>query len=99
MGHELKVILQRIEANDYQDIDALLGHGVSLQAGLAGARTLFGNSFQPAASLEALTYFGDRNLGSVDAPMRARLRASVPPFFERDAGSSSLVGAELLEQT
>lgn len=86
LAHKLKVILQRIEAKDYQDVDALLLHGVSLRAGLAGAQTLFGNSFQPAESLKALTYFGDGDLASVDAPTRARLRASVGQIVQRGAG-------------
>jgi hypothetical protein len=99
LAHKLKVILQRIEAKDYQDIDALLLHGVSLQAGLAGAQTLFGNSFQPAESLKALTYFGDGDLASVDAPTRARLRASVGSIVQRDAGRPSSADAETPEQS
>jgi hypothetical protein len=97
--HKLKVILQRIEAKDYQDIDALLLHGVSLQAGLAGAQRLFGNSFQPAESLKALTYFGDGDLASVDAPTRARLRASVGPILQGDAGRPRAADAETPKQT
>ncbi len=82
LAHKLKVILQRIEAKDYEDIDALLMYGVSLHAGLTGAQTLFGKSFQPAESLKALTYFDDGNLTSVDAATRHRLRASTDMFLQ-----------------
>lgn len=57
-------------------------YGVSLHAGLTGAQTLFGKSFQPAESLKALTYFDDGNLTSVDAATRHRLRASTDMFLQ-----------------
>lgn len=40
MATKVKVILQRIEAKDYQDIAALLKAKVSLTKGLAAARAL-----------------------------------------------------------
>lgn len=62
MAHKLKVVLQRAEKKDYEDIAAMLRAGLSLAKGLAAARLLFGASFQPAESLKALTYFGDGDL-------------------------------------
>ena len=52
-----KVILQRIEAKDYQDIAAILRVGKLLQDGLAGAAALYSPSFQPSEAVKALTYF------------------------------------------
>lgn len=57
MATKLKVILQRIEAKDYQDIAAMIRAGAGLSRGLAGARSLYGPAFQPSESLKALVYF------------------------------------------
>lgn len=62
LAHKLKVMLQRAERKDYQDVAALLRAGVSLPQGLAAARLLFGMAFQPAASVKALTFFKDGDL-------------------------------------
>jgi hypothetical protein len=62
MATKLKVLLQRAESKDYQDIAAMLKAGVSLAHGLAAAREMFGPSFQPSESLKALVYFADGDL-------------------------------------
>ncbi len=65
MAQELKVVMQRVEAKDYQDIAALLRHGLRLAEGLAGAETLFGPSFSPTECVKALTYFKGASLISL----------------------------------
>ena len=62
IAHKLKVILQRAEKKDYEDIAAMLRAGHSLSHGLAAARVFFGSAFQPAESLKALSYFKDGDL-------------------------------------
>lgn len=64
MATKAKVILQRVEAKDYQDIAAMLRAGVSLDRGLAIAKAMYGNHFQPSESLKAMTYYegGDLHL-------------------------------------
>ena len=57
MATKVKVILQRVEAKDYRDIAAMVSAGVSLAKGLASAREMYGNNFQPSESLKAMTYF------------------------------------------
>jgi len=57
MATKVKVILQRIEAKDYQDIAALVRADVSLAKGLAAARAMYGSDFQPSEALKALVYF------------------------------------------
>lgn len=57
MATKLKVILQRVEAKDYQDIAALLKAGVDLSLGLAIAQAMFGSAFAPTESLKALNWF------------------------------------------
>jgi hypothetical protein len=73
MAHKLKVILQRSEKKDYQDISAMIRAGCQVARGLAAARLFFGNAFQPAASLKALTYFRDGDLGSLSGADRNTL--------------------------
>lgn len=65
MATKLKVMLQRVEAKDYRDIAAMLKAGTSLTKGLASARTLFGNAFQPSESLKSLVYFEGGDLGAL----------------------------------
>jgi len=62
MATKVKVILQRAEAKDYRDIAAMVTSGVSLAKGLAAAREIFGNQFQPSESLKAMVYFEDGDL-------------------------------------
>ena len=57
MATRVKVILQRIEAKDYQDIAALVRADVSLVKGLAAACAIYGHEFQPSEALKALVYF------------------------------------------
>ena len=76
MAHKLKVILQRAERKDYEDIAAMLGARVSLAHGLAAARLFFGSAFQPAESLKALTYFTDGDLPRLSRTDRRELIAA-----------------------
>jgi hypothetical protein len=64
LATKVKVILQRVEAKDYQDIAAMLRSGISLDRGLAVAKLMYGNRFQSSESLKAMTYFegGDLHL-------------------------------------
>jgi hypothetical protein len=66
LATKAKVILQRVEAKDYQDIAAMLRFGARLEDGLAIARQMFGSNFQPSESLKAMTWFegGDLHLVS-----------------------------------
>ena len=56
-GHKLKVLLQRVEAKDYEDIAALLRAGHKIEHGLGAACALFPQNFPPAEALKAMTYF------------------------------------------
>jgi len=58
LGHKLKVILQRAEGRDYQDIAALLEGGLDLADGLAAASALFPR-FPVMESVRALGYRAD----------------------------------------
>lgn len=68
MATKVKVLLRRVESRDYRDIAAMLKAGVDLGRGLAIAKAMFGNAFQPSESLKAMTYFegGDLRLLTAD---------------------------------
>ena len=74
LATKLKVIMQRAEAKDYEDIAQLLRSGESLIQGLGAARALFGSAFAPSESLRALTFFDDGDLARVSAERRQELR-------------------------
>lgn len=61
MAHKLKVIHDRAEGRDYQDIAVMLGHGQSLARGLAAMEALFGSHVPAMITMKALTFFDDIN--------------------------------------
>lgn len=67
MATKVKVILQRIEAKDYQDIAAMVKANISLAKGLASARALYGQDFQPSEGLKAMVYFEGGDLSILSA--------------------------------
>jgi hypothetical protein len=73
LATKLKVMLQRVEAKDYKDVEALLAAGTSLDRGLAAARTLFGPTFQPSECLKALVYFDGGDLSTLALETRVSL--------------------------
>ena len=77
LATKLKVLLQRVEAKDYQDIAALIKAGVSLDRGLAAAREMYGRAFQPSECLKALVYFEGGDLDSLARPERETLIQAV----------------------
>jgi hypothetical protein len=82
MATKLKVLLQRVEAKDYQDIAALIKAGVSLERGLAAARELYGHRFQPSESLKTLVSDPIANAAK-GTGSRWRIRAAVDALFFR----------------
>jgi hypothetical protein len=73
MATKVKVLLQRVEAKDYQDIAAMIGAGVSLAKGLASARQMYGPAFQPSESLKALIYFEGGDLRTLTEDVKHTL--------------------------
>lgn len=77
LATKLKALLQRVESKDYLDVAALLRSGVALDRGLAGARALYGQAFQPAECLKALVYFQGGDLDTLSAHTRTELIRAV----------------------
>lgn len=82
LAHKLKVMLQRAERKDYEDVAAMLRAGGSLAHGVAAARLFFGTAFQPAASLQALTFFKDGDLARLAQADRDTLISSAAAVRE-----------------
>jgi len=68
-----KIMLQRIEAKDYRDVEALIRSGIPLSRILGAAQTLFGPSFNSLVARKALCYFEGGDLDTLDASIRAHL--------------------------
>lgn len=73
LATKLKVILQRVEAKDYQDIAAILRSGLRLEEGLAAAAQLFAPVFQPSEAVKALSYFEGGDLDRLSSSDRGVL--------------------------
>ena len=77
-GTKAAVVQLRAEAKDYLDIDALLTRGgLDLPMALAAAQALYGDSFNPLATLKALAYFDDGNVVNLPTAARDRLARAV----------------------
>jgi hypothetical protein len=77
LATKLKVLLQRAERKDYEDVAILLSAGLSLIDGLAAARALYGPAFQVSESLKALVYFNDGDLPELASEVRRNLERAV----------------------
>jgi hypothetical protein len=97
MATKVKVILQRAEAKDYRDIAAMVNAGVSLSAGLAAARQLYGVNFQPSESLKAMVYFEDGDLATLTHLEKACLIEAVSKV--RDLPGISVLNKRLCVDT
>jgi hypothetical protein len=76
-GCKMAVVQRRAEAKDYRDIAALLEDGVDLSKALAAARAIYGEQFEPSATLRALTYFADGDLPTLPKSMQNALQGAV----------------------
>jgi Nucleotidyl transferase AbiEii toxin, Type IV TA system len=73
-GTKASVIQVRAEAKDYIDIDALITAGkVDLPLALSAARRLYGSTFNPQITLNALSFFDDGDLRLLPEDMKLRL--------------------------
>lgn len=71
---KLSTIQQRAQARDYEDIAAIVNSGVSLAKAIGAATGVYGNAFNGALSLKALTYFSDGDLPNLSPVIQKQLR-------------------------
>lgn len=70
----LQSVQTRSRAKDHLDIDALVRPGeISLRRAFGAAAAVFGDRFDPPATLKALTFFRDGDLHRVPGSVRERL--------------------------
>ncbi len=74
---KIKVIQDRAESKDYNDIAYLFDQGISLSEALAAAMSVYGDIFNPMISLRALTCFTDGDLPSIEESIRERIIKAV----------------------
>ena len=75
-GCKMAVVQRRAEAKDYRDIAALLENGVDLSKGLAAAKAISGEQFEPATTLRALSYFADGDLPKLPKSIQNALQSA-----------------------
>ena len=90
LATKLKVLLQRAERKDYDDVAVLLASGLTLAEGLGAARALYGSAFPVSEALKALVYFADGDLGELPASTQQQLIEAVRavdavPVLERSS--------------
>jgi hypothetical protein len=73
LATKVKVVQQRIEAKDYQDVAAILRSGIKLEDGLAAATVMYSPAFQPSEAIKALTYFEGGDLDRLQVADKGRL--------------------------
>lgn len=73
---KLQTIVDRAEAKDYVDIDAVLGAGLDLRDILGAAQVVFGSRFTPMLALKAMTSFEDGDLPGLPIALRQRLMSA-----------------------
>ena len=95
LATKLKVLLQRVEAKDYNDAAALLRAGISLERGLAAARALFGPNFQPSECLKALVFFEGGDLETLSPATKRSLISAVSAV--RDLPAMAVLGTQLTQ--
>lgn len=88
LATKLKVLLQRAERKDYDDVAVLLASGITLAEGLGAARALYGSAFPVSEALKALVYFSDGDLAELPAATQQQLIEAVRavdaiPILER----------------
>ena len=77
LATKLKLLLQRAERKDDQDVATLLASGLALSDGLAAVQALYGLGFPVSECLKALVVFADGDLAELGSGDRWRLEQAV----------------------
>lgn len=81
LATKLKALHDRIEPKDYLDIEVLLKSGLTLNQGIAAARSLFGQTLNPLDTAKAVGWFKDGDLESkLPGPTKSYLVAASANF-------------------
>jgi hypothetical protein len=81
LATKLKALHDRVEPKDYLDIEVLLKSGLTLNQGIAAAKSLFGQALNPLDTAKAVGWFKDGDLESkLPAGTRSYLAAASARF-------------------
>lgn len=84
LATKLKALHDRIEPKDYLDIEVLLKSGLTLNEGIAAAKSLFGRALNPLDTAKAVGWFKDGDLeGRLPDGTRKFLAAAAARFDPR----------------
>ena len=75
-GTKAKVINQRVELKDYEDISAMLDAGLTLPEIVAAAVAIFPGQVDYDATMSAITYFEDAETRHFPQPLKKKLRSA-----------------------
>ncbi len=95
LATKLKVLLQRVEARDYLDVDVLLHEGLSLNQGVSAALALFPDQFNPLDIAKAVGWFKD---GDLDAQLPEGVKdflTAVSVSFQPEVSAMTLAARKL----
>jgi hypothetical protein len=95
MGTKLAVLLKRVESKDYQDIAAILRHGMDLHDGLAYAQALY-KQFPPFECIRAMVFFEGQELGSLSQDDKGTLVQAAKKFNPAAIPSAPIIACELI---
>ncbi len=71
---KMRVVQSRAQAKDYLDVAELIRRGIILKRMLSCAQTVYGQEFNPAITLKALSYFKDGDLPTLPKPIQELLQ-------------------------
>lgn len=95
LATKLKVLIQRVEARDYLDVEVLLRGGLTLNQGVSAAQALFPEQVNPMDIAKAVGWFKE---GDLDARLSESVKdylATAAASFQPDAQAMKLAAREL----
>ncbi len=95
MATKLKVLIQRVEARDYLDVEVLLRSGLTLDQGVSAAQALFPEQVNPLDIAKAVGWFKE---GDLDARLPKSVKdylAAAAASFQPDTQAMKLAAREL----
>lgn len=95
LATKLKVLLQRVEARDYVDVDVLLRSGLSLNQGVSAALALFPDQFNPLDIAKAVGWFKEGDLDAQLPDSVKDLLTAASVSFQPEVQAMKLAAREL----
>ena len=95
LATKLKVLVQRVEARDYLDVEVLLRSGLTLNQGISAAQALFPNQLNPLDVAKAVGWFKDGDLDATLPESVKEFLVAASASFDADLRAIKLVAREL----